>query len=92
LQGESDALGRDIRFVALVPRQIIPGTALGHAASTVYAARQGISQQAFVERAGPLLTPEAVGRAVVALIADPTYRAGNAFGVTSSGLTRLSGA
>ncbi len=89
LQQESDALNRDIRFVALLPRQIIPSTTLGHAASAAYAAQQGISQQIFIERAGPSLTPQAIGSAVVALLTDPAYRNGSAFVVTSHGLESL---
>jgi NAD(P)-dependent dehydrogenase (short-subunit alcohol dehydrogenase family) len=89
LQGQADALGRNIRFVALLPRQIIGSTALGHAAAAAYAAHQGISEQAFLERFGPPLTPEDVGRAVVTLIADPAYRSGTAFGVSSRGLAAL---
>jgi NAD(P)-dependent dehydrogenase (short-subunit alcohol dehydrogenase family) len=89
LQGESDALNRDIRFVALVPKQIIGATELGHAAAAAYAAQQGISEQAFLERFGPPLTPEGVGRAVVDLLTDPAYRSGSAFGVTGQGLSAL---
>jgi NAD(P)-dependent dehydrogenase (short-subunit alcohol dehydrogenase family) len=89
LQGESDALNRGIRFVALAPKQIIGATELGHAAAAAYAAQQGISEQAFLERFGPPLTPEGVGRAVVDLLTDPAYRSGSAFGVTGQGLSVL---
>jgi NAD(P)-dependent dehydrogenase (short-subunit alcohol dehydrogenase family) len=89
LQGESDALNRGIRFVALAPKQIIGATELGHAAAAAYAAQQGISEQAFLERFGPPLTPEGVGRAVVDLLTDPAYRSGSAFGVTGRGLDAL---
>jgi NAD(P)-dependent dehydrogenase (short-subunit alcohol dehydrogenase family) len=89
LQGESDALNRGIRFVALVPKQIIGATELGHAAAAAYAAQQGISEQAFLERFGPPLTPEGVGRAVVDLLTDPAYRSGSAFGVSGRGLDAL---
>src|SRR6185295_14626781 len=58
LQGESDALNLGIRFVALVPRQIVGTTDLGHTAAAAYAAQQGISEQAFLERSGPPLTPD----------------------------------
>jgi NAD(P)-dependent dehydrogenase (short-subunit alcohol dehydrogenase family) len=92
LQQESDALGRDIRFVALIPQQIIGATELGHAAAAAYAAQQGLSEQAFLERFGPPLTPEHIGRAVVALLTDPAYRHGNAFGLSGQGLTALNAA
>jgi NAD(P)-dependent dehydrogenase (short-subunit alcohol dehydrogenase family) len=89
LQGEADALNRNIRFVALVPRQIIGATDLGRAAAAAYAAHQGISEQAFLDRFGPPLTPEDVGRAVVTLICDPAYRSGTAFGISGRGLAAL---
>jgi NAD(P)-dependent dehydrogenase (short-subunit alcohol dehydrogenase family) len=89
LQREADALNRDIRFVVLVPRQISGATELGHTAATAYAAQQGISEQAFLARFGPPLTPDGVGRGVVALLTDPAYHNGIAFGITSQGLAPL---
>lgn len=89
LQQEADALNLGLRFIALLPRQIIGVTKLGHTAASAYAARQGISNQAFLERAGPLLTPERVGREVIALLTDNIYQEGIAFGVTSQGLASL---
>jgi NAD(P)-dependent dehydrogenase (short-subunit alcohol dehydrogenase family) len=89
LQQEAVALKRDIRFVALVPRQIVGATELGHAAASVYAARQGVSEQAFLARSGPPLTPERVGSSVISLLTDPAYRRGIAFGVTSTELASL---
>ena len=89
LQREAEALRRDIRFVALLPRQIIGVTDLGHAAASAYAAQQGISEQTFLERAGPPLMPDHVGRAVVDLVTDPAYHNGRAFLVSSTGLSLL---
>lgn len=92
LQRESDALQLGIRFVALLPTQIIGDTELGHAAAVAYAAQQGISEAAFLARFGPPLTPEGVGHAVVALLTDPAYRSGSAFGISGSGLAALDAA
>jgi hypothetical protein len=78
-----------IRFVALVPRQIIGATELGRSAASAYAARQGITQQAFLERFGVPLTPEKVGHGVVALLTDSAYQEGTAFGLTGEGLESL---
>jgi NAD(P)-dependent dehydrogenase (short-subunit alcohol dehydrogenase family) len=89
LQQEADALQLGIRFVALVPRQISGATELGRTAAAAYAAQQGISQQAFLERFGPPLTPERVGDGVVALLTNPAYRDGIAFGITSQELAVL---
>ncbi len=89
LQHEADTLNRGIRFVALLPRQISGATQLGHTAAGAYAAQQGISEQAFLARSGPPLMPEHVGRGVVALLTDPAYRNGSAFGISSQGLAAL---
>jgi NAD(P)-dependent dehydrogenase (short-subunit alcohol dehydrogenase family) len=89
LQQESDKLKLGIRFIALVPRQIVGTTDLGHAASSAYAAHQGISQQEFLDRYGTQLTPEGVGQGVVSLLTDDTYGEGIAFGVNGQGLASL---
>jgi NAD(P)-dependent dehydrogenase (short-subunit alcohol dehydrogenase family) len=89
LQQEADALQLDIRFIALLPRQISGATELGRTAAAAYAAQQGISEQAFLERFGPPLTPERVGDGVVALLTDPAYRDGIAFGITGQELAAL---
>ena len=89
LQQEAAALQLGIRFVALLPKQISGATELGRTAAAAYAAQQGISQQAFLERFGSPLTPERVGDGVVALLADPAYRNGIAFGITSQELAAL---
>ena len=89
LQQEADALNLGIRFVALLPRQISGATELGRAAVVAYAAHEGISEQAFLDRFGPPLTPERVGEGVVALLTDPAYSTGIAFGITSHELAAL---
>jgi len=90
LQEESNRLGRGIRFMAMVPRQIIGATELGHIAASAYAARQGITEQAYLERFGVPLTPEKVGHGVVALLTDNAYQDGVAFAMTGKGLEPLS--
>jgi NADP-dependent 3-hydroxy acid dehydrogenase YdfG len=67
---ESRRAGLDIRFVTLLP-QLTPVTGLGATAVEAYAARQGVDRDTFAERLQPILTPEQVGKAVVALAADP---------------------
>lgn len=86
LQHYSNALNLGLRFVALLPLQIIGATELGHAAASAYAAEEGLSTQAFLERQAQPLTPEIVGRGVVALLTDPAYHEGSAFGVNGRGL------
>src|SRR5260221_14388923 len=89
LQGESDALNLGIRFVALVPKQIIGATELGHTAAAAYAARQGITEEAFLARYGVPLTPEKGGHGGVAIPTDDTYQDGLPFGIDSQGLESL---
>jgi NAD(P)-dependent dehydrogenase (short-subunit alcohol dehydrogenase family) len=89
LQQESDALNRGIRFVTLLPKQIIGATEPGHNAAAAYAAHQGISEQTFLERFGAPLTPARVGQGVVALLTDQAYSNGIAFGITSQELASL---
>ena len=88
-QEEANRLKLGLRFVALVPKQIIGATELGHVAAAAYAARQGITEQAYLERFGVPLTPEKVGQSVVALITDNAYQNGLAFGLTGQGLDLL---
>jgi NAD(P)-dependent dehydrogenase (short-subunit alcohol dehydrogenase family) len=89
-QGESQNLNRGIRFVALVPRQIVGTTDLGHAAATHYAAQQGITKEAYLGRMGDTpLTSEGVGQGVVSLLTDQAYAEGIAFGINSQGLSAL---
>jgi NAD(P)-dependent dehydrogenase (short-subunit alcohol dehydrogenase family) len=88
-QGEAKALNYDIRFIALVPQQIVGSTDIGHAAATVYGAQQGLTKEQYLERRGAPLTPEAVGQGVVSLLTDGAYTEGIAFGINGEGLRAL---
>jgi NAD(P)-dependent dehydrogenase (short-subunit alcohol dehydrogenase family) len=90
LQEESNNLKLGIRFAALVPRQIVGTTDLGRPAAAAYAARQGISVEAYLERFGAPLTPEKMGHGVVALLTDSAHQDGVAFGINGKGLESLS--
>jgi NAD(P)-dependent dehydrogenase (short-subunit alcohol dehydrogenase family) len=90
LQQEANALKLDIRFMTLIPRQIVGTTDLGHAAATSYAALQGLTKQQFLERMGsPFLTPAAVGQGVVSLLREEAYHEGLAFGISGQGLSSM---
>jgi NAD(P)-dependent dehydrogenase (short-subunit alcohol dehydrogenase family) len=67
---ESKRAGLDIRFAALLP-QLTPATGLGSAGIAGYAARQGITPDAFVEGLQPILTPDQVAKAVLEIAGDP---------------------
>ena len=53
-----------------------------------YAHREGISVEEYLERSGPGLRPEEVGRAVVDLVASSDYEPA-AYLLTTAGLSRL---
>jgi NAD(P)-dependent dehydrogenase (short-subunit alcohol dehydrogenase family) len=87
-QEESSRLKLGVRFVAIVPT-LSAQTDLGHIGVVATAARQGITEQALLERLGPPLTPEKVGQSVVALLTDPAYQSGTAFRFSSKGIEAL---
>ncbi|HYP91175.1 MAG TPA: SDR family oxidoreductase [Polyangiaceae bacterium] len=88
----AQGLGLDIRFQAILPLQIIGETELGRPAAEAYAARRGVSLQAFLAGFGPPLPPRKVGDHVVSLLTDPRYESGVAFGMKGDrGLVSLDG-
>jgi NAD(P)-dependent dehydrogenase (short-subunit alcohol dehydrogenase family) len=79
-----------IRFQAIVPQQIIGGTGVGDAASSAYAHAMGIERGAFLARFGAPLPPRQFGDHLVAVLGDPQYAAGFAFGLKGdTGITVL---
>ena len=87
-QQEADRLHLGIRFVALLPPPV-GTTDRGRIGVLGSAALQGISEQALLKRYGGTLTPEAVGRGVVSLVTDDTYKDGIAYRLTGQGLELL---
>jgi NAD(P)-dependent dehydrogenase (short-subunit alcohol dehydrogenase family) len=84
-ESERSALG--IRFTAVLP-QLTPATDLGATAVAAYAARQGVDVATALERSGPILAPEQVGKTVVELAIDPCLDQA-AYLLTAAGLTAL---
>jgi NAD(P)-dependent dehydrogenase (short-subunit alcohol dehydrogenase family) len=76
-----------VRFVSVLPHITNFGT--GRLGVRAYAARAGITEEEFIERAGATATPDQVARHVVELIADGSYSA-PAYRLTSDGLRPLS--
>ncbi|MFD2082635.1 NAD(P)-dependent dehydrogenase, short-chain alcohol dehydrogenase family [Actinopolymorpha cephalotaxi] len=66
---ESERSGLGIRFVALLP-QLTPTTGLGSVGVAGYAARQGITPDAFAEGLESILGPEQVAKAVLDVAGD----------------------
>jgi NAD(P)-dependent dehydrogenase (short-subunit alcohol dehydrogenase family) len=85
---ESERAELGIKFAAVLP-QLTPATDLGAAAVAAYAARQGLELVAALERFGPALTPDQVGKAMVELISDPTLT-DTAYLLTTAGLATVS--
>src|SRR5262245_27123772 len=72
---ESQRAGLGIRFISLLPR-LTPATELGNEAVAGYARRDGLDVGEFLERFGPTLTPEDVGKATVGLVSSDEQPAG----------------
>jgi NAD(P)-dependent dehydrogenase (short-subunit alcohol dehydrogenase family) len=84
--------GLGIRFQAILPMEIIGGTGVGDEASTAYARSMGLEREAYLARFGAPLPPRQFGDHVVALLDDPQYATGVAFGLKGdTGITILEG-
>jgi len=93
LQRSAQALGRDIRFVAVVPKQLIAGTELAGTVADAYAALGGITPEKFMERFGAPLTADGVAAAIVGTwrgtLEPPALRDARVLGVAGSGMEAL---
>lgn len=85
---ESERADLGIKFAAVLP-QLTPATELGAAGVAAYAARQGLDLATALERFGPALTAEQVGKAVVDLATDPSLEH-TAYLRTTAGLATAS--
>lgn len=84
-QEESRRAGLDITVTALMPRMTPLGD-VGRRGVRGYAARSGVTEEAFVKQMGELLTPETAGSVVVDLVgADPATLAPG-YVLTAAGL------
>jgi NAD(P)-dependent dehydrogenase (short-subunit alcohol dehydrogenase family) len=81
-----------IRFQAIVPLQIIGGTGVGDEGASAYARAMGIEREAFLARFGAPMPPRQFGDHLVAVLDDPQYTTGFAFGLKGdTGITVLEG-
>lgn len=71
-----------IRFQAILPRQVILGTGIGDIAASAYARAMDIEPEAFVARFGAPMPPRLFGENVVAVLDNPAYSEGFAFGLS----------
>jgi len=88
-QKESDRLGLGIRFIALVPAMIMPGTERGSDAVAAYAKYLGIPVSDFLQSMKSPQTPEDVVDALFEIASRPDEWDGNLFKISSEGLERI---
>ncbi len=82
--------GLDVRFQAILPMQIVGGTGVGDEAARAYARSLGVEREAYLARFGAPLPPRQFGDYVVAVLDDPHFASGVAFGVKGdTGITIL---
>ncbi|HEX4385810.1 MAG TPA: SDR family oxidoreductase [Myxococcales bacterium] len=88
-QKVSDARKLGIRTVAVLPDQLIEGTAIGARASSVYGAANGISAEAFMKRFGAPLDAGGVASAIVNVLRGEVPAGVNAVAVSGAGVRQL---
>jgi NAD(P)-dependent dehydrogenase (short-subunit alcohol dehydrogenase family) len=87
-QEESARAGLGITVTAVMPR-MTPFGEVGRSGVRAYAAREGLSEEEYLERLGQPLTPEAAGAALVGLVrADPASTAPG-YVLTAAGLQEV---
>jgi NAD(P)-dependent dehydrogenase (short-subunit alcohol dehydrogenase family) len=92
LQRSADLADRGLRFVAVVPKQLIAGTELGAQAADAYAALGGMTREKYMERFGAPLTAEGVARTIADVwrgALEPRLRDARVLGVSGAGLEAL---
>ena len=89
LQRSADIAKLGLRFVALVPKQLIADTELGAMAADAYAALGGITREKFMERFGQPLTADDVARTILKIAHGELGQDATVLGVTGAGTERL---
>jgi NAD(P)-dependent dehydrogenase (short-subunit alcohol dehydrogenase family) len=90
LQRASDARELGIRFVALAPRQLLAGTAIGEAAAAAYGAESGESAEAYMERRFPVpLDAAGVAGAILSIASGEEHPEATLLTVTADGLLAI---
>jgi NAD(P)-dependent dehydrogenase (short-subunit alcohol dehydrogenase family) len=87
-QGEAERGGLGITFAAVLPR-LTPLTDLGRPAVAAYAARNGQTEEEYLQGFGRPLTPEIAGTAVVELIRAEPETVASGYLLTGDGLKTL---
>ncbi|MGH6654769.1 MAG: SDR family NAD(P)-dependent oxidoreductase, partial [Actinocrinis sp.] len=87
-QDEAKRAGLDITFTAVLPK-LTPLTDLGRTAVAAYAARGGLSEDAYVKQLGDPVTPEIAGAAFVELVQTGADSLASSYLLTGAGLKPL---
>jgi NAD(P)-dependent dehydrogenase (short-subunit alcohol dehydrogenase family) len=87
-QDEAKRAGLGITFTAVLPR-ITPLTDLGRPAVRAYAARNGQSEEEYMQQMGEPLTPELAGAALLELVRTDAATVASGYMLTGSGLQKL---
>lgn len=88
-QQVADAKQLGLRFVAVVPKQMIEGTQIAAEASAAYGAKQGISAAEFMKRYGVPLDADKVAAAIVRSLLGEVAQGVTAIAVTGRGIEAL---
>ncbi|MFT3922254.1 MAG: SDR family NAD(P)-dependent oxidoreductase [Myxococcales bacterium] len=84
--------GLDLRFQAIVPRQMMGATDHGRACATAYATKKGITVEEFLAGFGKPMSPREFGQHVISILTEPRYESITAFGVKGdTGILSLDG-
>jgi NAD(P)-dependent dehydrogenase (short-subunit alcohol dehydrogenase family) len=90
LQRAADARELGIRFVALAPRQLLAGTAIGEAAAAAYGGEIGESADAYMKRRFAVpLDAAGVARAIVAIASGAEHPEATLLAVTGKGVETM---
>ena len=91
LQRSADAARLGIRFVAVVPKQLLAGTELGTKAADAYAALAGVTTEKYMERFPVPLGADGVAQAIVKIAHGEVAREASIIGVSgAAGIEALS--
>ncbi|WP_431232536.1 SDR family NAD(P)-dependent oxidoreductase [Mycolicibacterium psychrotolerans] len=85
---ESERAGLGITFTTVMPR-MTPAGDVGRAGIRAYARQAGLTEGAFIEQLGPVITPELAGRAMIDLLAVDPADSAAAYVLTGAGLAPL---
>ena len=89
LQRSADAAKLGIRFVAVVPKQLLVGTELGMKAADAYAELAGVTREKYMERFPVPLGADGVAQAILKIAQGEVAREGTIIGVSGAGIEVL---